>query len=355
MSDYSVNTLAYYYKNAHKKRGEFSKYTIDTVGVIRNKKSGEALAYTLNGGYYIVSVYDDNEKRRSISVHRAVTSTFLGAPPSKVHTADHKESEQKTNNALTNLRWLDKSGQSKNRIMPTTFKTAFVIVKDDVGKTAKEWAELMNVTGRTISKYARENKNGFAYKEYPVLKDEEWKEIEGSKTKRGDYWKISNMKRVKYVTNYAENVLWDERLGLDKGYPTIVVNGKHWRCHILAFRAFYPELWKAKRPDEDVLHKDDDKEDFRPHMLRLGTASVNATDAHDNGKFDGKKTTRMKCASYIDGVLEKKHISQTEAAEYLKTKGCSEASVKNISGNISTALNDKYESKFAYGRTWVKL
>jgi hypothetical protein len=43
-----------------------------------------------------------------------------------------------------------------------------------------------------------------------------------------------------------------------------------------------------------VLHEDDDKEDFRPHKLRLGTRSDNAKDAHDNGKFDSTKRTWVK-------------------------------------------------------------
>lgn len=58
-----------------------------------------------------------------------------------------------------------------------------------------------------------------------------------------------------------------------------------------------------------VLHEDDDKLDFRPHKLRLGTSSQNSRDAYNNGK----QSERVKCASYIDGVLEKEHLSQSDA------------------------------------------
>ena len=98
-----------------------------------------------------------------------------------------------------------------------------------------------------------------------------------------------------------------------------------------------------------VLHEDDDKEDFQPHKLRLGTQSDNTKDAYDNEKYDGKKSARMKCASYVNGVLEKDHISQMDAAEYLKSKGHPNASYCGI----GKALSDK--QKTAYGRTWQKI
>jgi hypothetical protein len=118
---------------------------------------------------------------------------------------------------------------------------------------------------------------------------------------------------------------------------------------------FRPEEWAAKKPGEIVRHEKDDKLDFRPDMLRLGTQSDNTKDAHDNGKYDGTKTARMKCASYVDGAFEKNHDSQTAAAEYIKSKGLSKASVANIRGAIGTVLSDKYKNDTAYGRTWKKL
>ena len=81
---------------------------------------------------------------------------------------------------------------------------------------------------------------------------------------------------------------------MNNGYPSVFINGKNWLCHILAFKTFFPNEWDAKNPDEMILHEDDDKMDFRPHKLRIGTRSENATDAHDNGCHDGTKTSRIK-------------------------------------------------------------
>ncbi|AGE58020.1 hypothetical protein PBCVNW6652_482R [Paramecium bursaria Chlorella virus NW665.2] len=351
MSDY-IKTLEYYFEDGS--HVIFEKYTIDTIGFIKNTETGQTRSYG-NGIYNVCIVYDDEGKRRMIRVARAVASTFLGKPPTPYHTADHIESEQKKNDALTNIRWNCKPGQRANQIRPKTSKTAFVIVRDGLEKTVKEWVEIMNAkkmpkerkfTNSMIKKYAQKKQHGFEYKKYPDLEGEDWKEIEGSKTVQG-HWKISNMNRVKYITNIGtENVLCGERFGRLNGYPFVKINGKQYHCHILAFEAFNP---KVVRGDMLVRHEDDDKEDFRPHKLHLGTASDNNKDSHDNGKYDGTKSARMKCASYIDGEHETDHLSQHHAIEYLKSKGYPKAS----KGGIGMALSGKY--KLAYGRSWRKI
>ena len=352
MSDY-IKTLEYYFED--ETHITFEKYTIDTLGIIKHKISGKTPSYG-NGMYNRCGVYDDGGKERRISVGRAVASTFLGKPPTPEHTADHIESEQKKNDALSNIRWLCKSGQSSNQIRPETQKSAFIVVKDGIEKTVNEWVECMNdtktsedrkFTNGMIAKYAQRKTRGFAYKKYPDLEGEKWLEIKDSKNDRDDYWKISNMNRVKWITSIGtENVLWGERLRRKNGYPIVAINGKTWYCHILAFEAFNPTV---VRGDMMVLHEDDDREDFRPHKLRLGTASDNNKDAYANGKRDGTKTARIKCVSYIDGVHEENHDSQHHAAEYLKKNGYPKASYENI----SKALSDKYNT--AYGRTWKKI
>jgi len=352
------DTLEYYFED--ETHVIFEKYTIDTLGIIKHKKSGKTPSYG-KGTYNRCGVYDNDGKLRMILVGRAVASTFLGKPPTPKHTADHIISDQKKNDSLTNIRWLCKPGQINNRTMPKTYKSAFVIVKDGVEKTANEWAAHMNATKTLeereftygmIEGYAQRKTRGFAYKEYPNLEGEKWLEIEGSKNKREDYWKISNMNRVKWITSAGtENVLWGERLGRSNGYPIVRINGKILKCHILAFKTFHPELWKAKKPEEMVLHEDDNKEDFRPHKLRLGTVSDNAKDSHDNGKRDSTKSARVKCASYIDGEHEENHDSQHHAVKYLKTRGYPKA----IHGKISETLSGSGKRKTAYGRTWKKI
>lgn len=334
----------------------FNKYTIDEFGVVRNKKSGNVLSYSKRGKYNALTIHDDDGKLRGILIGRAIASTFLGPPPTLEHTADHIDNKRPDYDVLTNIRWLDKYGQSKNRDMPENLQSAFIIVKDGEEKSAQEWVYYFKdnksprgkkFNERMFEDYARRNKYGFSYKIYPDLIGEVWKEIIGSKSTKGQ-WNISNMNRVKYITKHAENVLDGERLRLTNGYPRIHINGKRSECHILSFKTFYPEEYANKKPGEMVLHEDDDKMDFRPHKLRLGTRSENGKDAHDNGKYDDAKTARIKCASYINGDLEKEYVSQRDAAKYLKKLGYDKASFRGIGMALSG------DRKTAYGRTWKK-
>jgi hypothetical protein len=253
----------------------FNKYTIDTNGVVRNKKTG-AIRFTYKiGEYNSVGVYDIDGRQRGIIVGRALLSTFQGPPPSAEHTADHID-RNPNNDTIGNLRWLCKKGQNANQVRPETQKSAFVIVKNGDEKTAGEWADDQSKDANTIRNYARNKQNGFSYKEYPDLLGETWKKISDSYTKFS-YWEISDMNRVKYITKHAENVLSGDRLGIDHGYPSIGIKGKQRKCHILSFMTFFPEEYAKRKMDND------DKLDFRPYNLK------SSENARDNGKYDGKK------------------------------------------------------------------
>jgi hypothetical protein len=354
--------LKYYFANNSKVCVNFDKYTIDENGVIRNEKR-EALSYSTNkAGYHRVGVLDASGKRPGILIGRAIASTFLGPSPTPGHTADHID-RNRTNDILENIRWSTKKEQSSNRDMPETLKIELLIDRYGEEKTKKEWVEYFNskneknhlghkYTIEMIKKYISKKQHGFSYKEYPDLPGEIWKEISWSKNTKG-VWKISDMNRVKYITIHAENVLFGVRLGLVSGYPTISINGKQWYCHILAFMTFFPEEYANKKPDEIVLHEDDDRMDFRPHKLRLGTQSENAIDAHNNGKHDGTLKERQKCASYINGVFEKEHESQHAAANYLKSIGFEKADRRNIGQALKAYIKEEILTR--YGRTWVRI
>ena len=94
-----------------------------------------------------------------------------------------------------------------------------------------------------------------------------------------------------------------------------------------------------------ILHEEDNRLDFRPHKLHLGTHSENMTDAHANGKHDGKKTMRHACISYVNNVFEKEYESLAAAEIYLRSIGYEKASYNKI----GLALRNK--RKTAYSRT----
>jgi hypothetical protein len=327
----------------------FNKYYLDSSDHIVNKKTNKRMSYVQDKrGYYSCSLVDNVGKRRGIRIVRMLASTHHGKPPSLEHTADHIN-RIKSDDHIDNIRWATLPEQRINQDRPKTNNSSQIIVKDGVEKTIKEWVEYLkgtknpnnlDYTENMIKKYTRQKKLGFDYKEYPDLLNEEWKEIVGSKTKTG-HWEISNMNRVKWITSYTKNVLSGERICLMNGYPSIKFNGRSWMCHILSYKAFFPEEYANKKLNEMVLHEDDDRKDFRPQKLRLGTRSDNGKDAYDNGKLN----TRVKCASYINEFFEKEHESQAEAARYLKNIGFNKAS----DSGIRTAIKKK---KIRYKRTW---
>lgn len=340
-----MKTLEYYWKGGT--HTVFTGYTIDKFGNIMNA-IGHVMTHTKNGTYNNVGIRHGGEQR-NVRVCRALASTFIGPPPTPHHTADHIDKDS-NNDVLSNIRWLDKSGQRENQTRPTEYKAAFVVVKDDIERTIKEWADVFKkpngerYTIKTIKEYAQQQKHGFRYKVFQDLPGEEWKVIPKSNNSQGE-WFISNMSRMKYKTKHAENVMTVSQLSKDNlGYPVVFINGKQWKCHELSVMTFRPEEYACKKLNFIILHEDDNKLDFSPLKLRWGTRPENGFDAYKNGKHDGTKTSKKTVASYINGVFEKNHESLCEAERYLKDEY-----KKANRDTITRAIENGWP---VYGRTW---
>lgn len=342
-----MKTLEYYWSDGT--HTVFDNYTIDEEGAAKNITLGSFATRHQNvNGYNMINVRHEG-KQRQIRLARALASTFLGPPPTLQHTADH-EDKNRSNDTLKNISWKDKSEQVKNRTMPSDFKSSFIIEKDGVERTAKEWTEVFmkpngeKYTTRAIKLCAQEQRLGFRYKAYPNLPREVWKTVKGSQNKKGE-WLISSKSRVKYRTPFAEHVLTSAELCKNHGYPVIRINDKQWKCHELSFMTFRPNEYASKKDEDIILHKNDDRFDFGPFRLRFGSRSENGTDAHDNGKFDNTKSARKPVMSFINGIFEKEHESIHAAARYMRENDYPRA----VATCVSRALR---ESIVYYGRTW---
>jgi hypothetical protein len=349
----ALYTLEYYYNDG--RHVVFNKYEIDMFGNIYNKKSGKKLAPGKSAQYDRVSVVDSTGKARSIFVSRAIVSTFQGKPPTLKHSAEHIDCTNKDNDIVSELTWMDPSGQSKNRNKPDDDLCAYIIIRDELEMSAKDWSHHLssekNAYGREYTEgmiydYAQRKKHGFSYKVYDDLPGEKWYKVVNSDNKKG-HWEISDHNRVARVSKYARNVIDATRFGFDGTYPKILINGITRRLHDVAFETFYPEEYAVKKPGEMILHKFDDKLDFRPHALYIGSASTNQKDSHNNGSRKGTKTARTACCSYINDVLERRHESQDDAAKYLRMNGKPNAHPTPI----GKALKSDKVLKI-YGRTW---
>jgi hypothetical protein len=326
-------------------------------GNIYNKKTRRRLSYYKSGVYDMTNVSDYEGKGCGILIARAVVSTFHGKPPSLEHTAEHIDCMNKNNDIICELTWMNPSGQAKNRNQIEDLLTSYIIARDNIEMTNKEWVKYLehekNSHGREYTKgmikdYAQRKSNGFSYKMYDNLPEETWYKIANSENKMGR-WEISDKNRIARVTTHARNVIDATRFGFNGKYPTIIINGKHRYLHDVAFETFYPEEYAKKLPTEMILHRFDDKLDFRPHVLYIGDKSKNAKDAHDNGCYDDTKSIRVQCYSYVNEILEKLHESQKDAVDYLRSNGYLKAS----QSHISEALKSN-KVLVRYGRTWKR-
>ncbi|AGE57768.1 hypothetical protein ATCVNTS1_779R [Acanthocystis turfacea Chlorella virus NTS-1] len=330
----------------------FANYGINKSGDVKNTQIDKMITQHKIGKYNIVSI-SHRGKRYNVRVSRALASTFIGKPPTLQHTADHID-RNSMNDVLDNICWANKSDQVNNRDKWYMNKSAFVIVRNGIEHTAKEWEEALkdnlNAFGRkftaaAIQHYTQRKQHGFQYKTFQKLRREVWRSVKGSKNNKGTEWFISNMNRMKYKTKYAENVLNADQLYNTNGYPMVIINGKKWFCHELSMMMFRPNEYAARLVNDIILHKNDNKLDFNPFRLRFGSPSDNTIDAHNNGKYDNTKTSRKIILSYINGVFEKEHESIHAAVKYL----CEHKYPKASIGNLSIAVRD---GKTRYGRTW---
>jgi hypothetical protein len=346
--------LEYYYNDG--RHVIFDRYHIDMFGSIYNKKTGRRVHCFINGDRYNkINVCDSNGKQNQIGVARAVVSTFHGKPPTLFHSTEHIDCTNKNNDIVSELTWVEPSGQVKNRLSSEEQSSACVIVRGDLEMTGKEWVRHLrneknqfgrNYTLSMIQKCAQNKQHGFSYKVYENLPEEKWYNISNSESKMGR-WEISDQNRIAYVTTHARNVIDATRFGFSGKYPQIRIKGKQRYLHDVAFEAYFPKEYTAKKPGEMILHKYDDKLDFRPHTIYIGNASTNGKDAHDNGSYNDTKRARIPCISYINDVFEKRHECQLDAEKYLKKMGYEKASYRAI-GQALKSL--KVLTK--YDRTW---
>ena len=291
----------------------FDNYMIDIFGNVKNV-GGLFITTKDTYGYEHLSV-SDNGITYTITIHRAMCSTFYGKPL-EGDTPDHINGKPKDNN-VWNLRWLDKKLQRANQNESSrlrmdacpiigTHKITGEILEfesmcdaEEIGFNSGKISECIK-NGR-IGK-GRRTHNDYYWKtpeERPDLPEEIWKLWE--KTSRQEKH-LSNHGRVGYKFNNGFFKKIDCRdvitiKAADAGfYPSVGKNKKHYYLH----REVYI-LFKGEIPEGMIVnHLDHDKMNAHIDNLELATLSENLLAAHDFGQFDDTKSKRQPIE--IDGV-----------------------------------------------------
>lgn len=110
----------------------FPGYQVSSEGRVsscRNFHGGfDSRYHVLNpvrvNGYQHVTLYDMQHKPHQVSVHRTVAKTFMPIENSELLTIDHLDCD-KSNNAVSNLEWVDTGTNSRRAFNNGLYEAAF--------------------------------------------------------------------------------------------------------------------------------------------------------------------------------------------------------------------------------------
>lgn len=139
----------------------FTGYYVSNLGRIksykRDKENGCIIQPRLSKkGYYFVFIYDDNNKRKCVQVHRAVLKTFNPVENMDQLEVNHKD-EIKTNNCLSNLEWVThienvRYGTGAKRAVEPQKMKIKCLENDVIYNSMKEISEALDISYGSVSK-----------------------------------------------------------------------------------------------------------------------------------------------------------------------------------------------------------
>jgi len=144
---------------------DFPNYSISSMGNVKNNNTGQILKSNRKELEYLkVGIYDNLKKRKHFNIHRLVAIHFL-PNWNNYEEVDHKNHNVK-DNRLINLRWCDRSINSKNR---RKCKNAISKYKGVFWKKNRQkWIVviIINKVEKCFGSFDNEKDAGLAYNKY---------------------------------------------------------------------------------------------------------------------------------------------------------------------------------------------
>src|SRR5262245_30118954 len=117
-------------------RGRVGKFRFDgSIKIFSSKPT--------TSGYISVNLINDSNKRNSYRVHRLVAMAFIPNPENKP-IVDHINGDR-TDNRMSNLRWVTAEENSQGKKQATIFKTREVVQYDLDGNVVKVWESMISI------------------------------------------------------------------------------------------------------------------------------------------------------------------------------------------------------------------
>lgn len=121
------------------------QYLVSTDGLVKNKKSQRVLKSTTDKSGYLYYVLCRKNVRKTIKAHRLVALTFIPNPENKP-AIDHIDGN-KTNNLVSNLKWVTNKENTNN---PITIKRLLNVC---CNRDFKQMGELRNFGRKKTAVY----------------------------------------------------------------------------------------------------------------------------------------------------------------------------------------------------------
>lgn len=302
---------------------DFSNYEASNLGDIRNKNTKLVFAKnSLRGGYIRVTLTNNNNERKTITIHRLIAITFIPNPYNK-YTVNHIN-HNKIDNRVENLEWATTTEQNrhkrkvsdkKKRLVSSrkvwridintneklqlyeTIRDAAKWVFDNKLTSVKEFNNGNNIKTRICAVCRKKREITYGYKwcydttNEDKYENEYWKPIPKELINNIEGYYISSFGRVK---NHKGRIT--EGHNKPNDYVWCSIYPKQYLLHILLAKVFLPNFYGKNI----VNHKDGNKTNCKLFNLEWNTPSENTIHAHKNGLINKNKSIICECGCSIN-------------------------------------------------------
>ncbi|AYV78013.1 MAG: HNH endonuclease [Edafosvirus sp.] len=333
-----------------KKAKGYSKYEMSDEGETRSDKTKNILVKNIEGGYYKVTLTDDNGKRCPRLVYRLIALAHIPNTDETKKTVDHINAN-KLDDSVKNLRWVIKSVNNRNPNNHKKERNDKIIQKDQFGKKVKTWKNMKEIEDskeftydgvrrccnkilETYKKYVWEwdDPSRHIVKEEIDIDDDEYMEIKNVRDCEFPNYKMS--KDAKYVVNVISKKAVRKFVDDVGYYACEIYDSKHEKHKLLWHRLYYCLVNDVPYTDKLVVNHID-KNRLNDHIDNLELI----TQKENTQKAVGKKVNQI-------DMKTKKIIKS-----FNSLGDASRAVNKNGTSCISKVCNGK--QKYAYGYKWT--